>query len=154
MSSAIALLAACTLLDDPTTHDILAAREMFNQAIVDGEIETIRRVLATDVMLVAGSDSAVLHGRDAQLQVWQADFDSGDRLVYERTAQCIRPSPIFPIAMEAGVWRGSVDGDRENYVSGEYSAKWRLIDGTWQLEAETFVTTDCGGSMCPDERIQ
>lgn len=135
--------------EDTTAADaIRAARSAFNRAIAEKDIEPIRSVLAENTVLVAGTDSAVISGRDAQLAVWQQDFGDPDRLVYVRTPGKVTLSPLHPIAMEAGAWRGAPAGNETDFIGGSYTAKWRLIDGRWQIEAETYMTASCGGALC------
>lgn len=126
-----------------------AQRKAFNAAIESGDLDTIGRVLAADVVLVAGTHSDRFLGRSEQLEIWREDFElNPDRLVYVRTPACIRLSPVGPMASERGTWRGeNASGD---FAAGSYTAKWRTIDGDWRLEAELFMTEDCGGSGCPE----
>ncbi|NKI36364.1 nuclear transport factor 2 family protein [Wenzhouxiangella sp. XN79A] len=127
---------------------VSAERAAFNDAIRDGDLAIVERVLVDDVVLVAGTHSDLFVGKDAQLDLWRREFSgSTDRLIYVRTPNCIRTSPVRPIALERGTWRGeSPAGD---FAAGSYSAKWRRIDGSWMLEAELFMTETCGGSACP-----
>lgn len=122
------------------SHPVAEVRAAFNEAIAAGKAGPIRRILANDVILVTGTDSAVISGRDAQLDVWRRDFASADRLIYVRTPHCIAPSEIAPIATELGTWVGKPAKPDGSEVTGDYTAKWRLIDGTWRLEAEIFTT--------------
>lgn len=132
----------------PAVAEIEAQREAFNAAIEFGELDVIERVLAADVVLIAGTHSDRFLDRAAQLEIWREEFDRNrDRLVYVRTPACIRLSSIGPMASERGTWRGeNASGD---FASGSYTAKWRRIEGDWQLEAEVFMTEDCGGDGCP-----
>lgn len=131
--------------------DIAEARAQFNKAIEKSDINTIRAVFTENVILITGTDSDLFIGRDAQLEIWNQDFADDARLVYLRTPSCILMSGIFPIAMEHGSWRGAKANDTVNHVSGEYSAKWRKVNGQWMIEVETYLTTNCGGSLCPAE---
>ena len=132
----------------PVATEIEQQRDRFNEAIRTADLEAIASVLADDVILVAGTHSDQFVGREAQLAVWRQDFEQGDvRLIYVRTPTCITGSTITPMAMETGRWRGEdLNG---NYAAGRYTAKWRLIKGAWQLEAEVFMTEQCGGESCP-----
>lgn len=147
---AVAQPSNCTSPDDPNAADITAARAAFNQAIAEKDIGAIRAVLAEDVLLVTGTDSIVFNRRSAQLPIWQADFEADERAIYERTAKCVSLSPLLPIALETGTWRGVRTDDANDFAAGSYAAKWRKIDGAWRLEAEIFSTESCGGSFCPD----
>lgn len=130
--------------------EIATARTRFNDAIADADLAAITAVLAKDTVLVTGTDSTVLAGRDAQLAIWAEDFAAPDtRLVYARAPACITVSAVAPIAMERGHWRGAATGDTQNAVGGVYSAKWRRVADQWTIEAETYSTTTCTGTLCP-----
>ena len=126
-----------------------ARREEFNKAIKSSDLEGIENILAEDVILITGTWSDRFDGRQAQLSIWEDDFTQGDqRLVYVRTPSCVRSSTITEMATEYGSWLGeSTSGDM---ASGSYTAKWRLIEGHWKLEAEIFMTEACAGSACPE----
>lgn len=126
---------------------IRAARAAFNRALAEGDLAGVAAVLADKAMLVAGTDSAVLSGRKAQLAVWKRDFASPDRAVYERVPAQIMVSPVAPIAMENGRWRGVSRTAAADFAAGSYTAKWRCFSGTWLIEAELFLTEECGGSF-------
>lgn len=131
-----------------TAAAIEAQRQLFNRAIVDADLATIEGVLAEDVVLVAGTWSDLFLGRAAQLAIWSGDFDApAERWTYERTPDCIRVSGITPMAMEDGHWQGR--GPEGASAAGDYTAKWRRIDGEWRLEAEIFMTLECTGAGCP-----
>lgn len=134
----------------PAAAGVYAARAAFNQAIAEKDISAIRGVLAEDVLLVTGTDSTVFNGRSAQLSIWRTDFEAAERAIYERTTTCVSISPLIPIALETGTWRGVRTDDENDFAAGSYAAKWRKFDGTWRLEAEIFSTESCGGSFCPD----
>jgi ketosteroid isomerase-like protein len=120
---------------------IRIGRATFNRAIVDADLNAIAPVLAADVVLVAGTDSAVIAGRKAQLATWKREFASRDRAVYVRTPHEIIVSPIHPIAFEHGEWRGLAAVGGVQVGSGPYTAKWRQIGEDWVIEAELYLTT-------------
>lgn len=132
-----------------TATAIIGARTAFNRAILEGDMNAIASALSDEVVLITGTDSDIYQGREAQVALWQSELNDPARLMCERTPQCIRPSPLYPIASEAGSWRCYANGDEENNVTGEYSAKWRQTAGDWRVEAETFTTTGCIGTFCP-----
>ncbi|MCP1471827.1 ketosteroid isomerase-like protein [Sphingobium sp. OAS761] len=115
-------------------------RASFNRALADADLATIERILAKDVVLITGTDSAVIVGRKAQLLAWRREFAAADRIVYVRTPRDILVSPIEPVAMEQGHWEGRARSDDRPATSGDYSAKWRLNGEEWRLEAEIFLT--------------
>ncbi len=137
--------------DSAQVAAIRGQRDAFNAAIRTLDIDAIEAVLAEDVLLITGTNSDVYRGREAQLEIWRGDADDVNRTVYVRTPACVQVSPVFPVAMEHGTWRGQQPAPSDNFASGSYSAKWRLIGGAWTLEVETYMTEACGGSFCPNE---
>lgn len=121
-------------------HPVAEARARFNEAIADGKPGPIKRILTEDVIIVTGSDSGVIAGREAQLDVWKSDFSNPSRLIYVRTPRCIAVSEVEPIATELGTWVGKPKTPDGSEVGGDYTAKWREVGGTWRLEAEIFTT--------------
>lgn len=119
---------------------IRMARATFNRALADGDLKAIEPILARDVILVTGSDSAMIAGRKAQLMAWKREFGSNDRLVYARMTDSVILSPVEPIAMEQGRWQGTAADTGQMLASGSYAAKWRQSGDAWLLEAEIFVT--------------
>lgn len=119
---------------------IRLARATFNRALADADLPAIGSLLARDVILVTGSDSAVIAGRKAQLDAWKREFAARPRTIYTRIPADISVSAAEPIAMETGTWQGSYEGAGKPSVSGSDAAKWRLVDGAWRLVAEIFVT--------------
>lgn len=124
-------------------------RGIFNRAIRHLDIAAISTVLTEDVILITGTDSDVYRGREAQLDIWRADKEGRGRAIYVRTPACVQVSPAFPIALEYGTWHGGESHEAASFASGSYTAKWRLTEGTWLLEVETYMTERCGGSFCP-----
>ena len=127
---------------------IRARRAAFNRAIADGDAAAIGPILARDCVMVTGTDSAVIAGRNAQVKVWQREFaarkSGAGGLVYVRTPATITVSPVEPIALEQGEWQGIAwrggSATGAPAASGVYSAKWRKLAGVWVIEAEIFVT--------------
>lgn len=115
-------------------------RAAFNRALAEGDLAAIGPLLAPDAVLVAGTDSALISGRKAQLLAWKREFAAPARLVYTRTPETIRASAVEPIALEHGQWQGVVTGSGELVASGDYTAKWRRIGADWVIEAEIFLT--------------
>jgi hypothetical protein len=114
-------------------------RAVFNRALAEADLAAIGPVLAQNVVLVTGSDSAVIAGRKAQVLAWKREFAAADRTVYVRMPERIEVSPVEPVAMEQGRWDGvTVSGVA--LASGTYAAKWRRLGADWVIEAEIFVT--------------
>ena len=109
-------------------------------------------LLSNDVVLITGTDSDVFIGREEQLNLWISDFTNDSRLIYLRSPNCIKLSNLHPIAMEYARWRGARPASDKNFVGGDYVAKWRLIDDHWTIDAETYMTNECGGSLCGGEK--
>ena len=101
------------------------------------------------MLLLTGTDSDLYMGAGAQLALWRDDFSREDRAVFKRTSRCIRVSPVAPVALEYGAWRGDTVNQPGDFAAGSYAAKWRLMNGRWLLESEIFATEACGGGFCP-----
>lgn len=115
-------------------------RADFNRALAERDLNAIGPLLAQNVVLVAGTDSALLTGRKAQLLAWKREFAAPARTVYVRTPEQIIVSPVEPIAMEHGHWQGTAAATGELLASGAYTAKWRRIGADWLIEAEIYLT--------------
>jgi len=115
-------------------------RAAFNTALAAADLAAIGPLLAPDAVLVAGTDSAVIAGRKAQLLAWKREFAAADRTVYRRLPERVELSPVAPLAMEHGRWEGtSLSGAA--LASGTYAAKWRKLGADWVIEAEIYLTT-------------
>ncbi len=119
---------------------IRTARAAFNRALATADLAAIGPLLAADVVLVAGTDSAVIHGRKAQLLAWKREFAARERVLYARLPDSVLLSPVAPIAFEHGQWQGVAAADGAVQASGSYTAKWREIGGSWVIEAELYLT--------------
>lgn len=119
---------------------IRMARAAFNRALAAADLAAIGPLLATDVVLVAGTDSAVIQGRKAQLLAWKREFAARERSIYTRLPDTVLLSPVAPIAFEHGHWQGVSAADGAIQASGSYTAKWREIGGSWVIEAELYLT--------------
>lgn len=115
-------------------------RAAFNRALAEADLAAIGPLLSPDAVLVTGTDSAVIAGRKAQLAAWKREFSASPRTIYVRTTEKVIPSPVEPICMEHGSWRGIAQGSDSVIASGTYAAKWRHIAQGWALVAEIFVT--------------
>lgn len=119
---------------------IRMARARFNRALADADLSAIGPLLGPDVILIAGTDSAIINGRKAQLLAWKREFSARERMIYTRTPDSILVSPVEPIAMEHGKWQGVASDSGATLASGSYSAKWRESGGAWVIEAEIYLT--------------
>jgi ketosteroid isomerase-like protein len=120
--------------------EIRAARAAFNRALADADLSAVGSFLAPDVVLVTGTDSAVISGRKAQLQAWKREFSDAGRTVYTRTPEAVVVATDHPIAFEQGRWAGVPVQGGEPIATGTYAAKWRWMASRWVIEAELFVT--------------
>ncbi|MBT1451351.1 DUF4440 domain-containing protein [Glaciecola sp. XM2] len=121
---------------------VMEQRERFNDAIIQSDIDTIAAILNENVTLVTGTDSELFNGKQAQLAIWQSDFDSPEPpTIYIRTPHCVVVSKLGNMAMEYGDWKGKLNGN--TLFSGSYNAKWRYsaLDQQWMLDAEIYMTS-------------
>jgi ketosteroid isomerase-like protein len=130
-------------------QQIRAERGAFNRAIARGDIPAIAAVLADNAQLISGDLSTLTAGKQAQVALWSQDLKDKSRGIYVRTPNRIQLSPVLPMAMESGHWRGVDSKSRNDWALGVYAAKWRRFRRTWKVETETYMTTACGGSWCP-----
>lgn len=119
---------------------IRTRRAAFNRAIAEGDVAAISSILARDAIMVTGSDSAVVSGRNAQLRAWRREFASPVRVVYVRTPSRVVVSSVEPVALETGQWHGFEERSGKALASGDYSAKWREVLGEWVIIAELYAT--------------
>ncbi len=127
--------------DKSAARAIAAARADFNAALESRALKAIACHLVEDVILVPGDEAQLITGRDAQLEAWSSIFSQMPDVSYVRSPARIEVCEDSHLAAETGRWKGawSSDGFVIRY-SGRYFAKWRRVDGVWQIEAETFVT--------------
>lgn len=130
-------------------QQIRAQRAAFNHAIAKGDLGGIGAVLADNAQIVTGADSLVFNGKDSELKLWTEDLAAPSRGIYVRTPSRITLSPVAPMAMESGHWRGVDNKSAKQWASGLYFAKWRRFARTWKIESETYMTTACAGHFCP-----
>ena len=126
---------------------IRAARERFNVAIANKDVEAIRALLAPAYHIVTGR-SAQNHGADEEATRWAEVFRADPTAIYRRTPREITINEEWGLAEELGNWKGNYTADETLiYASGVYAAKWqRVEDGEWVLQVEVFTTLTCTGS--------
>jgi ketosteroid isomerase-like protein len=130
-----------------TSNELIrSARERFNLAIADKDVETIRDLLAPTYHIVTGR-SAQYHGADEEATRWAEVFRTDPTAVYRRTPHEITINDEWGIAEELGNWQGSYTADEILvHASGVYAAKWqRAEDGEWVLQVEVYTTLTCTG---------
>jgi CubicO group peptidase (beta-lactamase class C family)/ketosteroid isomerase-like protein len=125
---------------------IRAARDLFNQAIVDRDLGAIDGLLMGTYHIVSGRSSQD-SGHDANVAVWRTIFDSDPDVLYVRTPRKVRVNKEFGLAEELGNWAGNYTSNgHPGEASGVYAAKWqRAEDGRWLLQSEVFTTLECSG---------
>lgn len=121
-------------MQTPPEVAIRLQRARFNQALIEADLTAIGLVLANNAVLVAGTDSALISGRKAQLNAWKREFAADNLTNYVRTPETIVVSGVAPIAFEQGAWQGTTS-DGKVLARGIYTAKWRQIDAQWMIEA-------------------
>lgn len=126
-------------IDTATDLAIRLRRAAFNRALAERDLPAIGSILAPQAVLIAGTDSALLSGRKAQLQAWKREFAAADPSIYTRTPDRIEPSPAGPMALEHGHWQG-VSAAGTMLAHGSYTAKWRRVGPDWVIEGEIYLT--------------
>jgi uncharacterized protein (TIGR02246 family) len=133
----------------PDAVAIRGLRERSNDAIVRHDTAGIAAVFAPDVVVVT-STSAHVAGRDANARLFAEGFRTHPDVVYRRTPIEVTVHAPWHMASEEGRWTGSwTDPDGKITLSGRYFGKWRVVDGRWRVESETYVLEECrGGAYC------
>jgi ketosteroid isomerase-like protein len=133
----------------PNEQAIRRLRARSNAAIAKHDTGGIGAILADDVVVVT-SNSVHAVGRATNLQRFSDQFRTRPDVVYERTPQQIHVYEPWGMASEHGRWTGSwTDTDGKIQIGGTYFAKWRLKNGSWLVESETYVPERCtGGAYC------
>jgi ketosteroid isomerase-like protein len=138
--------------DMPVEDTIRAARERFNAAIENRDVEAIRSLLAPEYHIVTGRNEQS-HGADPEAQRWADRFRADPSVLYRRTPREVTINEDWGLAEELGNWRGTYTSEGMTvHASGVYAAKWqRAEDGAWLLQAELFTTITCTGPEggCP-----
>jgi ketosteroid isomerase-like protein len=141
--------------ENPTEDEIRAARERFNVAIAEKDVEAIRALLAPTYHIVTGR-SEQSHGADKEAERWSERFRTDATTVYRRTTRDVTINEDWGMAEELGNWKGNYTVNEVLvHASGVYAAKWQRTDsGQWVLQAEMFTTLTCtgpeGGCTPPD----
>jgi hypothetical protein len=120
-----------------------------NTAIAGHDTAGIGAVMADSVIVV--TSRSVRHiGRAANMRAFAEQFRTRPDVKYERSPWDIRVYEAWGMAAEYGRWAGSwTDTDGKILIGGSYFAKWRLTNGSWLIESETYVPEHCtGGSYC------
>jgi hypothetical protein len=96
---------------------------------------------------VVASTSLRYGSKQERVRAMAAQFASRPDLLYRRTPESIRVYAPWQMASEEGNWVGSWTApDGKVVLGGRYFAKWRLRDGAWSVEIETYAPDHCTGS--------
>jgi len=122
-------------------HYIRLARQRYNDAILNRNVEAICSFLAADYHVVTGR-GVQSHGIEEQRQRWMAAFQADPMVLYRRRTRELRLSESLGNAEELGNWVGKYTlGQQKFLVAGVYSAKWqRQVSGVWLIQTEVFTT--------------
>ena len=130
----------------PNDEAISRRRSLSNAAIARHDTGGIGATMAEDIIVVT-SRSAQSIGRAANMASFAEQFRTRHDVVYVRTPERIQVYEPWGMASEYGRWVGSwTDTDGKIQIGGSYFAKWRLKNGTWFIESETYVPERCTGS--------
>lgn len=155
MNNRLLLLLLCVLAprvdaqSDQHERTIRQRRASSNAAIARHDTGGVGAILAEEVVVVT-SNSIHGVGRATNLNRFADQFRSRPDVVYERTPEQVRVYAPWGMASELGRWTGSwTDTDGKIQIGGIYFAKWRLRNGSWLVESETYVPERCsGGAYC------
>ena len=126
---------------DPADTAIRARRKLTNRLIAAHEAQRLRPFFTPDVCVIAG-DGGVIHGVDAVVEAFAAQFGDPAFVAYERTPATVETAADGARAAEHGLWTGTWKGGLT--MGGTYLAAWRLTHGQWVIERELYVTLGWG----------
>ena len=134
---------------DMPNEKIRKLRASSNAAIAKHDTGGIGAVMADNVIVVT-SGSVQRIGRAANMTSFAEQFRTRPDVIYERIPEAVRVYEPWGMASELGTWSGSwTDTDGKIEIGGSYFAKWRLRNGAWLIESETYVPERCrGGTYC------
>ena len=134
---------------DQHERTIRQRRASSNAAIARHDTSGVGAILADEVVVVT-SNSVHGVGRATNLNRFADQFRTRADVVYERIPEQVRVYEPWGMASELGRWTGSwTDSDGKIQIGGIYFAKWRLKNGSWLVESETYVPERCsGGAYC------
>ena len=124
-------------------------RASSNAAIARHDTGGIGAAMADNIIVVTSRSSQSI-GRAANMASFAEQFRTRSDVVYARTPDQVRVYEPWGMASESGRWTGSwTDTDGRIQIGGSYFAKWRLKNGSWMIESETYVPEQCtGGAYC------
>lgn len=116
---------------------VRAKRKLTNRLIAAHDAQRLRPHLTEDVVVIVG-DGGLIHGVEAVVSAFAAQFGDPAFVAYVRTTETVEIAADGQRAAEAGRWVGTWKGGVE--MSGTYMAAWRAQNGQWLLERELYVT--------------
>ena len=127
--------------------DIRAARQAFNQSILDQDVSAIGKLLAPEYHITTGR-SQQSHGVEEELQSWSSLFGTFPDFYCQRDIRELRVNQGWGLAEELGNWHCHYSlNDESIHSSGVYAAKWQLsTDDRWLIQSEVFTTLTCVGN--------
>lgn len=129
---------------------IRSLRAQSNAAIARHDVTGAVALLDVEYQITTG-DGTLAHGRAAEPEAWAREFARAADLVYVRTPTTIEVSASGDRAAEIGAWTGSWSTPAGlRTVGGRYAAYWRLVEGSWRIRSELFVTLSCAGPGCSE----
>lgn len=125
---------------------IRAARARYNRAIAAHDTVALTKDWLPEFSTVSSTNVQSV-GRDVVRARLVELFRTRPDVVYVREPDTIEVNRSWGQAAESGHWTGRwTQADGVTLVGGSYFAKWRKVDGRWQLLTEVFVQTSCSGS--------
>lgn len=122
--------------------DIQFARRLYNDAILQRDVEAICSFLTSDYHVVTGR-GLQSHGIEEQGRRWQLAFAQDPILLYRRRTKKVHARGMLQYAEELGTWVGKymVEQKKVSLVAGVYAAKWqKQTNGLWLIQTEVFTT--------------
>ena len=136
----LGILAAAPARAQDHVAQIRAVRQQSNAAIARHDIETQLSFLDSLYQISLGT-GGLEHGKASQREGTARAFARAPDVAYVRTPDTIEVSASQTRAAEIGTWVGTAT---ENGVvrrwGGRYAAHWVLVDGTWKIRSELFVS--------------
>ena len=133
--------------DAPLTAAAVRAARARSNAAIAAHDTTALRALASSSYHSVSSRNVHTNGRAGVGAQYAGQFAAHPDVRYVRTPHEVLVYAPWEMADERGTWVGTwTEPDGRVTIRGNYSAKWRRIDGAWLLEAEVFTPLSCTGS--------
>ena len=148
VAALLCLVVAPPLPGQYAADAIRSLRTQSNAAIARHDVKGIVALLDVEYQITTGSGS-FFQDRSADSTAWAMEFARAADLVNVRTPTSIDVSSSGSRAAEIGTWTASWStpaGLRK--AGGRYAAYWSLVNGSWRIRSELFVTLSCTGPGC------